>query len=187
MSSAGDIIGRDVLRRPFTGSAVWCRASLKGDRHSADSWGTKSEETGRGVTGMLTPLQGDQSTTTSLREGKMPPLLDNQTLLADPAAAAPLVLRLICELADEYGEPVEHEQVQWFTENVPENSPSLAALNRALGPRPRRANLLTVIGDLVDHGLLEQTPDGFFTTEEGRLALKHLQAHDVGFAEVVVA
>ncbi len=138
---------------------------------------------------MLTPLQGDRSTNpTSPREGKMPQLLDRTQLLSDPLGAHALVLRLICDLARLHGEPVEHEVLQWYTDMEPRTgdaTESLDALDKVLGPRPRRINLLTVLGDLVDLGVVRQEPEGLYTTPEGVEILKDLDGQTASFERAI--
>lgn len=105
-----------------------------------------------------------------------------------PEDAHSLVLRLVGELKDRHGEPVEHETLQWYADmadRAADPQGSLEALDRVLGPRPRRANLLVVLGDLVDNGLLRQEPEGFWVTDEGRKMLEGLGDRVASFDAVI--
>lgn len=136
---------------------------------------------------MVTRSQGDVTDpTTTLTEGAMPQLHDCNDLLADPAGAHSLVLRLVGQIVDKHGEPVEHELLQWYADlDQSENDAAIVALGDVLGPRPRRTNLLIVIGDLVDQHLLRQEPEGLSITEEGTLVLKELDGRTASFASVI--
>ena len=67
--------------------------------------------------------------------------------------------KLVLDLIRTFEGPVEHEILQWGADY----GDSQAGFSE-LGPRPRRAELLTCIGDLVDHQLVSQSPEGFEST-----------------------
>jgi hypothetical protein len=81
-----------------------------------------------------------------------------------------LVLRLVGDLADTFGEPVLLESLVWVADVADRREDpdeALSALDKALGPRPRRDPLFSVIGILVDHGFLASSPEGLRMTERG--------------------
>lgn len=99
-------------------------------------------------------------------------------ILGDPSGRHSLVLGLTAHLAEREGQPVRHESLQWYCDleqGAPEIQAALVALRSALGPPPRKASLVQVLGDLVDLGLLKPEVRGFFTTESGTQLVRALE------------
>jgi len=146
-----------------------------------------SEDTGRGAPVRLTNFQWTTKRhPITPNEGTMAYIHDRQALLQNPEGAPSQVLLLVKQVVDQHGESVEHELLQWYVDVAPSgDNLTLIGLRRALGPRPRRANLLTVVGDLVDLGLLTQEPGGLRLTELGRSTLADI-GNAVGNFETVL-
>lgn len=104
-------------------------------------------------------------------------LLEERKLFTNPRGPHSLVLRLSWELREALGEPVLPEALEWFVDMADRTydaDGALAAIDEAFGPRPRRTELMCVLGDLVDERYLEPTVDGFSITERGKTAASEL-------------
>ncbi len=100
-----------------------------------------------------------------------------------------LVLRLVGELANTFGEPVLLESLVWVADVADRSvdpDDALLALDKALGPRPRRDPLFSTLGVLVDHGFLASSPEGLRMTDQGTEVLADSRAASVpSFASVI--
>lgn len=74
-------------------------------------------------------------------------------------ATQDMVLEAVRTLEERRGGPVTVEDLEWSVDYEAATEP-LRRLRDALGPRPRKTVLLTVIGDLYDADLLSTTPAG---------------------------
>lgn len=116
----------------------------------------------------------------------MAPVLERKGLLDAPTGAHSLLLLLVEQIVDRYGEPVPPELLQWYVDVNPKSDDSpLPELRAALGPRPRRINLFVALGDLVDLGLLSQQPGGFCITDVGRKTLAEIGGSAGDFRSVI--
>lgn len=137
---------------------------------------------------MLTSRQGTTTAPTTPEEVEVPALLEPDELLNHPKGLQTLVLALVCRFKAETGEPVRHEDLLWFVDIAPRHhDPDVTSLDSALGPRPRRKRLFLALGDLVDLGLLQVDPQGFYVTGRGHEYMEKLGDKAAQFKSVAEA
>lgn len=126
---------------------------------------------------------------TATRGLMTPVLIDHGSLLRNPTSAQALLLRLTWDIHHVVGGPVEREVLEWWADQATDltldHDGALRSLRAALGPRPRRHQMFVALGDLLDAGLLEQTPGGFVVTDRGDRAVGDLEASGLNFKALV--
>ena len=112
--------------------------------------------------------------------GLMTQVIETESgLLERPELVHSIVLRFVASAIEEHSAPIKRALLEWYAdtarkEELPDSIPPKQFMEfvSALGPRPRRRALLSVLRDLVEMGCLEQSIEGFELTTKGEEILQ---------------
>lgn len=107
---------------------------------------------------------------------EMPQILTGESLTQSPTDPRSVLLWMVGSLKAQYGEPVEHELLEWHLEHPSGDEARMVDLVEEFeDASTRREHLFLMLGDLADLGLITQDPRGLFLTSEGTKVLEKLE------------